>query len=273
MDPKVTKIAVGLALENALSSSSEIQDLESLYSNPQPVLIQELHDRLIDSPNHWERVIAIWLQLGIDQGPITRDPNTLLVDMRKMEVLLEAFIKQSGKAWRDVNDWMNYISNSHQHLLSGFWTDSKILLSRGLEISKQNSIEILKENEDLTNKVTIFQDATASYYDELKDLPIKLFVPEEVLDITLLTQEVMLDVMRNHGPGTPEEVKLVTNATRTLSQALRDLMSSMNDEAKHNITTAKNSLEKLHGIVQEENKQNISINLEKLDKIMLELNQ
>ena len=269
MDPKVSRIAVGLALESALSSTSEIHDLESLYSNPQPELLKELHDSLIDSPNHWERVIAIWLQLSIDQGPITRDPSTLIAEMSKMEVLLGVFINQSGKAWRDVNDWMNYIANSHQHLLNGFWTDSKILLSRGLEISKRDSIEVLKENEELFQKVSIFQEATASYYNELKELPIKLFVPEEVLDTTLLTQEVMLDLMKNHGAESPDEIKLVNNTGLTMSQALRDLMSSLYDDAKHNLTTARNSLDKLHGIIQQENKQKIKSYLEKLEKILL----
>ena len=271
MDPKVTRIAVGLALENALSSTTEIHDLELLYNNPQPELLKEMHDRLIDSPNHWERVIAIWLQLGIDQGPITRDPYNLIAEMSKMEVLLGVFINQSGKAWRDINEWMNYIANSHQHLLDGFWTDSKILLSKGIEISKRDSVEKLKENEDLIQKVSVFQDATISYYDELKELPIRLFVPEEVLDTTLHAQEVMLDLMKNHGTENPEEFKLVTNASLTISQALRDLMSSLYDDAKHNLTTARNSLDKLHGIIQGENKQIIEAFHEKLEKILLEL--
>lgn len=273
LDLKESKIAIGLALESAIATNTEIHDLDSLYSNPKLELIKELHDRLIDSPKHMERVVAIWLQLGIDQGPIRKDPNALIKEMTQMEVLLGASINQAGRAWKDVNDWMNYIANSHQHLLNGFWIDSKILLSRGLEVSKRESIEQLKENEELIKKFSIFQAATASYYNELKELPITLYVPRDVIDSTLRIQEMMLDIMKNHGVETPEEAKLIGNASNAMSKALRQLMSSLLLEAKNELATSRNSLNKLHGIIKNERKHYVMDHIETIDKILLELSR
>ena len=234
------KIAVGLALESAIIHNIDTHDLESLYAAPSSELVRELHDRLIDSESHRDRVAAFWLQMGFDQGPIQRDPRRLIDDMTKMEVLLGVLIDQAGDAWKDINDWMNYIANSHEHLSNGYWTDAKVLLSLGLETSRRPSLEHISES--LSEKVALFQEATVSYYDEMKNYPLKLYVPEEYTDATLSLQELLLDIMKNHGAISHEEGMSVGKLVNYLSSALRKLMSSMVDEAEKELTTSRNNL-------------------------------
>ena len=261
------KIAVGLALESAIIHNIETHDLESLYAEPSTELVRELHDRLIDSESHRDRVAAFWLQMGFDQGQIQNDPRALIADMTKMEVLLGVFINQAGDAWKDVNDWMNYIANSHEHLTNGYWTDAKVLLSLGFEISRRPSIEELKTKESLRKKVTLFQQATDSYFDEMKYYPLELHVPEEYIDATMSLQELLIDIMKNHESSSKEEGECVGSLIEYMSSALRKLMSSMLDKVKKELTTSRNSLTKWKTLEKGKASQ-IEGYIQRLDKIV-----
>lgn len=238
------KMAIGFSLESAIINNIDIHDLECLYENPSELLVKELHDRLLDSRKHRERVAAIWLQMGFDQGPLKNNPSNLITDMTELEVLLSVLIDQSGTAWKDVNNWMNYIANAHEHLLHGYWTDAKVLLSLGLETSLQLSIEKMKTKESLREKVTLYQQATASFFDEMKEYPLKLHIPEKYSDLSIPLQELLLDIMRNHNAEDLEEAKGIRNLIKYLSNALHTLLSSKIDETKKELTSSKNNLKK-----------------------------
>ena len=264
------KMAVGLSLESAIIHNIETHDLESLYATPSEEVVRELHDRLLDSNSHRERVAAIWLQMGFDQGPLKSDPRNLVTEMTEMEVLLGVLIDQSGRAWKDVNDWMNYIANSHEHLLNGYWTDAKVLLSLGMETSRRSSIEELKTREALRDKVALFQQATVSYFDEMKNYPLKLHIPVEYSDLSLGLQELLLDVMREHMAKDRDEAEGVKNLMKYMSSALRKLLSSQPEETKKELATSLNNLNRWKTNTEGKDSQ-IERYIERLEKIVSEL--
>lgn len=189
---------MGLAIESSLVNKCPVQRLQGLYLEPEPELIRELHDRLINSERHQEREVAIWLEPAIDMGPLRYDPGRIVGEMREMEFLLYLLIRRAGDAQRDVNYWMDYISNAAQSLSDGFWIDAKIFLSRALQASRRSSIERLKMDPSISYEVDVLQKATLSYFREILTYPITLEAPEERLDILLEIQGIMLELMRIH---------------------------------------------------------------------------
>ncbi|MEM2126656.1 MAG: hypothetical protein QXH67_00335 [Candidatus Bathyarchaeia archaeon] len=198
MDYRFKRFIVGLALESSLVNRCPIQGLQELYLEPVSERVRELHDRLIISERHREREVAIWLEPALDMGPLRYDPTRIVGEMREMEFLLYLLIRRAGEAQRDVNYWMDYISNAAQSLSDGFWIDAKIFLSRALQVSRRSTIEGLKMDPTLGYEVDILQKATLSYFREVLTYPITLEVPEERLDTLLEIQGIMLELMRIH---------------------------------------------------------------------------
>ena len=149
MEDKLVKIAIGLALENAIYNGQEIRRLTSLYSDPGMERALKLHDQLISSKDHLERETAFFLQLGMDIGPLQGDPLGLVEGMREMEHLLYAYLNKYGRAQKAMNDWLNYIANVSQSIIDGYWTDAKILLSLAVQTSQDPAVEALKTNPEL----------------------------------------------------------------------------------------------------------------------------
>ena len=222
MDTRLLRMAAGLALESALVSRMEAAPLAALYDEPDLARAIQLHDELLRSQDHSEREAAIWLETGLDLGPLRHDPSGLAKEMREMEVVLGALINRSGEALREVNDWMNLIANASQFILDGYWIDAKIFLSRALRHSRSPPVEALKLQHQLSHEVEVLQRATESYFEELKGYPLKLQVDGDRLQRLLLVQEVMLELMRM--VRGPEEAKSTGKAVYRLSQAIRYLM-------------------------------------------------
>ncbi len=195
MDPRFKRFIVGLALESSLANGCPVQGLRELYLEPDPERVRELHERLINSGRHGEREVAIWLEPAIEMGPLRYDPRRIVEEMREMEFLLYLLIRRAGEAQRDVNYWMDYISNAAQSLIDGYWIDAKIFLSRALQASIRSSIEGLKTDPSLSYEVDVLQKATLSYFKEVSSYPITLEAPEERLDLLLEVQGIMLELM------------------------------------------------------------------------------
>jgi len=223
LDKRLLRMAAGLALESALVSRMEAAPLAALYDEPDLARTIQLHDEMLGSLDHREREAAIWLETGLDLGPLRHDPRGLAEEMREMEVVLGALINRSEEALREVNDWMNLIANAYQFILDGYWIDAKIFLSRALRHSRSPSVESLRAQPQLSHEVGVLQRATESYFEELKSYPLKLQVDGDRLQRLLLVQEVMLELMRRvRGPE--EEAKSTGKAVYRLSQAIRYLM-------------------------------------------------
>jgi len=232
LDERLVKVVVGLALESALVYRRDIRTLVDIYEDPNLMRVQELHDRLIVSEDHYDREVAIWLEPVLELTPLRSDPGGLVSEMRKMEVILYTMINRAGEAQRDVNDWLNFIANAAQSIEDGFWIDAKILLSRALQSSRRPSMDGLKADPSLRYEVDVLQKATASYFEEMKGYPLMLSVPEDRLDEILKVQEIMLELMQIHyGEERRIDAEITGPPIHRLSTAIRYLMDK-NKELK-----------------------------------------
>jgi hypothetical protein len=225
LDPRFARFIVGLALESSIFNRCPTEELDALYREPNSERIRELHDRLINSDLDREREVAIWLEPAIDMGPMRYDPRRIVGEMREMEFLLYLLIRRAGGAQRDVNYWMDYISNAAQSLEDGFWIDAKIFLSRALQVSRRGAIEGLKMDPSLSYEVDVLQKATLSYFREVSSYPITLEAPGERLDALLEIQGIMLDLMRIHYGGGERGPEASLRPIHILSILIRRLLN------------------------------------------------
>ncbi|MBS7652659.1 hypothetical protein KEJ13_05965 [Candidatus Bathyarchaeota archaeon] len=271
MDHRFKRFIVGLALESSLVNRCPIQGLQELYLEPVSERVRELHDRLIISERHREREVAIWLEPALDMGPLRYDPTRIVGEMREMEFLLYLLIRRAGEAQRDVNYWMDYISNAAQSLSDGFWIDAKIFLSRALQVSRRNTIEGLKMDPSLGYEVDILQKATLSYFREVLTYPIVLEAPEERLDTLLEIQGIMLDLMRIHyGEGEGGSASYL-RAIHILSALIRRLLNPRFtlEDAKADLKLALEYLEaNLHEARGEEDRDRIREQRSRIEKLL-----
>ena len=240
----LVKIAVGMALENAIYNGQEIQHLTSLYSDPDTERALKLHDELISSNDHLERETAFFLQLGLDIGPLQGDPLGLAGEMREMEHLLYAYLNKYGRAQKALNDWLNYVVNSSQSIIDGYWTDAKILLSLAVQTSQDPSVEALKTNPEFRYRVEILQGATASYFKELKGYPLKLKISDESAEAILMIQEPLLEMLQSpHIVEVNSEEENAIKVVRGSHTAIKYLMEKRETEAKRELLNVEKLLE------------------------------
>lgn len=226
MDERVARVAIGFALQSAIPCGCEVEALLVLYSKPDLEKARSLHDKLAMSRSHKDREVAIWLQPLLEHGLPKSDPKALVPTMREMEFVLYFLINQAGQAQREVNDWMNYVANATEGLVDGFLIDAKIFMSQALEISQSPAIEQLKSDPALGRKLDILQQATASYFQEIRKYPSKIAIPERRLEPILKVQEILLDLMQLHYGGRHDRNgEVIGAATRRLKAAIRYLMN------------------------------------------------
>jgi len=222
-DARYLKIVAGLAYECSLVNRVEVEALSRLYEEPSLGGMREMHGRLIDSDNHREREVAIWLEPALELGPIGTPPERLAREMREMEFILLILTRKAGEAWRTVNRWMDYIANAAISLLQGYWIDAKIYLSRALEASRSVEVEALKMQPHLSYEVDILQRATISYFQELRSYPVRLEIPPGSVDPLIEIQGIPLEMMeesylRRVGG------RILRESIHRLSRAIRYLM-------------------------------------------------
>jgi hypothetical protein len=258
------KLIIGFALESAIVYKKSIGDLENLYESPDQEKIKELHNQLLQSKDHHERAIAVWLEPAIDQGPLRHDPEGLIKEMREMEYLLFNLISNSKTAQREVNDWMNFVANSSQLLSDGFWIDAKIMLSRALSESQKPVIEDLKTIPKIRYEVDVLQKATESYFEEIKSYPLKIEAPanlEDILDI----QEILLYLLKHPFPK-QDHVKSSSNKTiNKLSLAIRYMLANSLSKAHHELKISSTYIEDWMSALEEDEKDEI---FEKYQRIL-----
>ena len=252
----LVKIAVGMALENAIYNGQEIQHLTSLYSDPDMERALKLHDELISSNDHLERETAFFLQLGLDIGPLQGDPLGLAGELREMEHLLYAYLNKYGRAQKAMNDWLNYIANASQSIIDGYWTDAKILLSLAVQASQDPTVEALKTNPELRYRVETLQGATASYFQELKGYPLKLKIGDESAASILMIQGPLLEMLQK--PNIVEDKtrdEYAIKVVRGSHTAIKYLMEKKESEAKRELLNVERLLESwLENLGDDENR-------------------
>ncbi len=259
MEDKLVKIAIGLALENAIYNGQEIRRLTSLYSDPDMERALKLHDQLISSNDHLVRETAFFLQLGLDIGPLQGDPLGLVGEMREMEHLLYAYLNKYGRAQKAMNDWLNYVVNASQSIIDGYWMDAKVLLSLAVQTSKDPTVEALKTNPELRYRVETLQGATASYFQELKGYPLKLMMSDESVEAILMIQEPLLEMLQS--PNIVEEKsedEYAIKVVRGFHTAIKYLMEKKESEAKRELLNVERLLENwLENLGDEENRRQL----------------
>ena len=270
MEETSVKIAVGLALENAIYNKQEIHELASLLSAPDHEKTLMLHDRFISSDDHMDRETAFFLQLGLDLGPLRGDPLGLAGEMREMEHLLYAYLNKYGRAHRAMNDWLNYIANASQSIADGYWMDAKILLSLAVQTSKDPTVEALKAIPELRYRVETLQRATASYFEELKGYPLKLNLSDETAEAILTIQESLLAMLQN--PNIVDDIsgeEYAIKIVRGSHTAIKYLMEKKEAEARRELLNVDRILENLlSNLGNDVNRSQLQVFLDNVKKVI-----
>ena len=246
VNKKLSKLIVGLALINDFFNGRLNQTLLSLYSNPTIAKIRTIHDRNINSTNHFDREVAFWLALNLKQKPLKIHLNDLIVELREMEVILSSLLWQvTADTQRDFNDWLNYMINAAHSVQDRYWMDAKSFMSRAVQSSQRQNVEKIKRNPTIGYKVRLLQTETLRCFEQIKRFPTELRIPEEYLDSVLEVQEIMIELKLNYHLQHPtkEISKLIENSIKKLNSALRYLMHSNLEDASKELERASDHME------------------------------
>lgn len=238
MDPRLLKIAVGLALETAIVQRRETRELTSLYSDPDQRKIAKLHEKLISSDDNYEREVAIWLELALEAPTLKSDSQKLAAEMREFESVLYALISRMGSFETELNHWMNFVANAAQYIQDGYWIDAKIMLSRAVYLSGSTAVEKIKSTPEYGYEIDVLQKATISYFEEVKSYPLELKIPEYSLQPIILVQEVMLDMMKTYYGERQKDEETLRQLIQRLSSVIRYLMEEKAGKASQELTLA-----------------------------------
>jgi len=241
-------VVVGLALKNELYNKRLNQTLFDLYTSPEIDGIKDLHDCLISSNDHFDREVAFWLELALQQPPVQIDLQDVNTELTEMEVLLyDLVLRVNPESQRSLNDWMNYIANVPQSIRDGRGIDAKILMSLAVQCSRKESIERIKRNPRFKYKIEILQKETSRLFEVIKRIPLRLLASEERLDALEKLQDILIDLLQRYDFERPQEgvSDLLRYPIQKLEASQRYLMRSdvKTDTAKNEVLIASKYLE------------------------------
>jgi hypothetical protein len=239
----LNKVVVGLALKNEIYNRGVTQRLLDLYANPNLDAIKELHAQLLASTDHFDRNVAFWLSLALQDTPLSLNLRDINRELNEMEVLLYDLLwRVDAGSQSDLNNWMNYLANVPQSIQDGFAIDAKTLMSLALQSSQTEAIEQIKGNPSLRYKIEILQQETTRLFDVIKKIPLKLIIPEDRLDALVTLQDILIDLLRRHRSARSgsERNSLFRYLIPKLEASERYLIQSnvTTDKAKKEITLA-----------------------------------
>jgi len=248
-DRRFQRIAVGLAVENGLHDGYEDKILNELYENPTSEKITKTYRRMISSNVQRERVIALWLELGLFQEPTTfPDTTELLRRIREIEAILYSLLGQAALSIaQPLNNWLNYIANAGESINTGFWMDAKVYMSGAVESADETLAKVGLADPKMLCDLDILRSETRRDYEELLKASFRLRLPEDVLNQILVVQEQLIGILRrliNDGNHKDGELLLfladrLTIAERLLLQEKPDLHNAV-----ESLTQAINNIEK-----------------------------
>lgn len=249
MNFKLGKIAVGLALESEILNRRRNQRLFDLYRNPTLEGIRALYEELKNSASHYDREVAIWLSTVLDFSPKRLDVEDLLQEFREMEWLLYHMLEEVGMSQRqDLSDWMNFLVNAAHSIEDGWYIDAKLCMNLALEFSRKESIENIKQNPVLGYLINLLQIETLRRFQEIREMPSKLDIPEERLDVIVAIQEILIDLSSKYYLGDLEE-----HVSALLKYVIPKIRSSMNHLMRSDLDFTKglDELRNLSGVLME----------------------
>ena len=243
MSFKLGKIAVGLALESEILNRRRNQRLFDLYRNPTLEGIKALYEELKNSASHYDREVAIWLSTVLDLSPKRLDVEDLLQEFREMEWLLYHMLEEVEMSQRqDLSDWMNFLVNAAHSIEDGWYIDAKLCMNLALEFSRKESIENIKQNPVLGYLINLLQIETLRRFQEIREMPSKLDIPEERLDVIVAIQEILIDLSSKYYLGDLEE-----HVSALLKYVIPKIRSSMNHLMRSDLDFTK-GLEELRNL-------------------------
>jgi len=246
---KLGKIAVGLALESEILNRRRNQRLFDLYRNPTLEGIKALYEELKNSASHYDREVAIWLSTVLDLSPKRLDVEDLLQEFREMEWLLYHMLEEVEMSQRqDLSDWMNFLVNAAHSIEDGWYIDAKLCMNLALEFSRKESIESIKQNPVLGYLINLLQIETLRRFQEIREMPSKLDIPEERLDVIVAIQEILIDLSSKYYLGDLEE-----HVSALLKYVIPKIRSSMNHLMRSDLDFTKGleELRNLSGVLME----------------------
>ena len=249
MNFKLGKIAVGLALESEILNRRRNQRLFDLYRNPTLEGIRALYEELKNSACHYDREVAIWLSTVLDLSPKRLDVEDLLQEFREMEWLLYHMLEEVEMSQRqDLSDWMNFLVNAAHSIEDGWYIDAKLCMNLALEFSRKESIENIKQNPVLGYLINLLQIETLRRFQEIREMPSKLDIPEERLDVIVAIQEILIDLSSKYYLGDLEE-----HVSALLKYVIPKIRSSMNHLMRSDLDFTKGleELRNLSGVLME----------------------
>lgn len=249
MSFKLGKIAVGLALESEILNRRRNQRLFDLYRNPTLEGIRALYEELKNSASHYDREVAIWLSTVLDLSPKRLDVEDLLQEFREMEWLLYHMLEEVEMSQRqDLSDWMNFLVNAAHSIEDGWYIDAKLCMNLALEFSRKESIENIKQNPVLGYLINLLQIETLRRFQEIREMPSKLDIPEERLDVIVAIQEILIDLSSKYYLGDLEE-----HVSALLKYVIPKIRSSMNHLMRSDLDFTKglDELRNLSGVLME----------------------
>ena len=199
---------MGLALKSELYNKRATPALVALYARPNLDAIEDLHDRLLASPDHVDREVAFWLELALEQPPIPLDLEDVRTELTEMEVLLYDLVLRADSASQgSLNDWMNYLANVPQSLQDGRGLDAKVLMSLAVQSSRSEAVERWKRDPLARYRIEILQKETARLFEVIKRIPLRLHVADERVDALEEVQDILIDALRQaNRPDAPADL-------------------------------------------------------------------
>ena len=274
MSTRLNKVVVGLALKNELYNKRLNQTLFDLYTHPEIDAIKDIHDCLISSKDHFDREVAFWLELALQQPPIQIDLQDVNTELSEMEVLLyDLVLRVNSESQLNFNDWMNYIANVPQSIRDGRGIDAKILMSLAVQSSRRESVERIKSDPRLRYKIEVLQKETSRLFDVIKKIPLRLTASEVRLDALEKLQEILIDLLQRFNFESPQEGMndFLRYPIQKLEASQRRLMGPdvKTDTAKNDILIASKYLEQQMNDIPNKNKLEwMKIVLEKIHSLI-----
>lgn len=223
MATRYNKIVVGLALVNVLHLRKADRNLVDVYGTPNTERIRELHDRLSTSTDGVDQETALFLSLALNGMPLEIDLHPVLVTLKEVEVLLFEFMWQvTGAAHRSLNDWYNYLVNASQSLQDGDFFDAKVLMNRAYHSAKRVTVDNTPSKYSIRGKIEILRKGTLDAFHKLREIPIRLRVPEARHEPVLEELDILIESLTlrwEHGEA--EASSAFGNMMQKVNAALR----------------------------------------------------
>lgn len=222
---KNLKVIAGFALIYDLWNERSTPELHVLYEQPTVEAFRHVHSVLQSSDDYRDREAAIWLMLALNMPEPRVDLQDTVNELQEMEFIIRRLLSRSGEAWQaDLNMWMDYLANAAIGLKDGFWLDAKMDLNRALSLATGRGIMGIPSTAGISHEISLLRNETRRLFLIVRDIPVRLNVPVERLDLVLNLQTLLMKAIALQMRMMEETSEALAQAIRDINQALRQAM-------------------------------------------------